>query len=358
MKGLGLRVWLFWRKLRFLLVPVGRRVRVELETDGRQLTFLLVSLHALGYAVHVVGSSIVFRDLLALRRSTQIPFSIGRPPRPCGLAICDTEAALARGQEPRKVLLSYDFFNLDLTAVKMPYFMHPKVYQNGWHHLPVPDPDSLRPVRIGFFGSRDADFYTRHFHFPMLDREQILTTFLDEFSDRIWTVDAQVASWGKHGIAVAIDGKGGDDGHKSFLPLPDYLQALRKCDFFLTPPGWCMPLSHNLIEGTTAGCIPILNCQKFMYPALEDGVNCLSFNDANSLVTALEAALVMSSENIETMRGNVVAYSEKHLTPEGWLDRALADHTGPRTILVNAEEISTGMRLQGCRQLMSGAFPS
>ena len=334
----SLRLQLLLAKARFLATPVHKRVRLHMETDGRHLTFLLVSLHAQGYAVHVVASPMIFRELLALKKSAPIPFIIGGKARRCGLAICDTTAALNRGNEPRNLLLDYDFFSPEKMTPRMPYFMHPGIYHSGLHRLPVPDANSMRPVSIGFFGSRDADFYTRHFHFPLLNREQILAAFLDEFEDLIWMVDVPVQHWGKREFAVAIDNKGGDHNTKAFLSQPDYLAALRQCDFFLSPPGWCMPLSHNLIEGMAAGCIPIINCQDFMHPALEDGVNCLAFHDHSGLLQAIHRALALAPPEVCRMRRAVLHYHKQHLEPRSWLSPALTRTSG--LLLVNAEELS------------------
>lgn len=338
------KIFLLSRKFAFLRTPLARRVRLELATDGRQITFLLVSLHALGYAVHVVGSPMVFRELLALRNSAALPFIIGGPVRECGMAIADTKEALERGAELKKLLLDYDYFSATSEAPRMPYFMHPAVYAAGLHKLAVPSSEAPRKIRVAFFGSRDADFYTRDFHFPILNREQVLESFIREFEDRIWKVNRPVESWTKREIAVAIDTKGGDRGDKNFLPMADYLEALRQCDFFLSPPGKCMPHSHNLIEGMAAGCIPILNYPEFINPPLEDGVNCLAFRSTEDLRRAIGQALQMPPIKIKEMRGRLLAYYTTNLIPRKWLKNHLEYRATSPAIRVNAEEISIALK--------------
>jgi len=343
--NLSQRWFLIRRKLAFLRTPVAKRVRLELTTDGRQITYFLVSLHALGYAVHVVGSPMVFRDLLLLRRSTALPFIIGGKARDTGVAMADTEGALERGNEPLKLLLDYDFFNPERKELRIPYFMHPVVYAKGLHQIASPADDAPRPIRIGFFGTRDAEFYRQRFYFPMLNREQILESFLTGFQERIWKVNAPVNQWQTREIVVAIDGLGGDRSAKSFLPLPEYFDALRKCDFFLSPPGCCMPLSHNMIEGMAAGCIPIINCPDFFDPPLVDGKTCLAFETLQDLAIVLQRALEMNEDSRKVMRHHVRKYYLDHLVPESWFEGVLAMTKGKHLILVNAEEVSMRLRM-------------
>ncbi len=338
------RIFHLHRKLRFLLTPLSRRVRLDLETDGRHLTFLLVSLYEKGFVVYVPASPIVYRELLSLRKSAPIPFIVGGPPRPCGIALCDTEAAIHRGTEPRQLRLDYRYFDQTLNFPRMPYFMHPNAYARGYHLLSQPRAEAHRPIRIGFFGSRDATFYTKHFHFPILNREQILETFLTRFQEKIWRVDAPVEEWTQHDIALSIDGKGGDRDQKNFLPQGDYFQALRKCDFLLVPPGWCMPLSHALIEGMAAGCIPILNSADSLVPRLDNGANCLTFRAAHELEAAVGTALSMPAETIDRMRRKVADYYLEYLSPGKWFDRLPSDRQGSLAVLVNAEEASLGIK--------------
>ena len=91
MNFLQKKIWIAWSKFRFLRLPVEKRVRLEVTTDGRHLTFLLVSLYEAGYGVQVVGSPAVFRELICLRKSAPMPFVIGGKERECGISISDRE---------------------------------------------------------------------------------------------------------------------------------------------------------------------------------------------------------------------------------------------------------------------------
>ena len=339
------KLWLAKSKLLFLLTPKENRVRLEIAVDGRQLTYLLVSLQALGYALHVVESPMLFRELLCLKTSTPIPFIFGGAERACDLVISDRYEVVERAtkQGVRAILLDSDFFSEGRTESRMPYFMHPSVYHAGLHRLPTPPIEKERPVRIGFFGTRDATFYTENFHFPMMNREQILSYFLGEFGEKILEGCPPVSSWERQNIVTVVDERGGDRDRqaKTFLPQKEYLNALRACDFFLSPPGVSMPLSHNLVEGMASGSIPILNSWEYLDPHLTHGVNCLTFTDEAGLKRVVEEALAMDAEKIRSMRRAVREYYDEYLTPAKWLGRFLSKHSqGGATLLVNAEEVS------------------
>ena len=342
MNSLQKRLWLAKSKLLFLLTPKVQRVRVEIAVDGRQLTYLLVSLQALGYALQVVESPMLFRELLCLKSSTPIPFIFGGAEKACSLVISDQHDVVERAQMQgvRAILLDSDFFTPGRTESRMPYFMHPSVYHAGLHRLPPPPPGKVRPVKIGFFGTRDATFYTENFHFPMMNREQILSCLLGEFGEKITKGLPPVSSWERQDIVTVIDARGGDRDRqaKTFLPQREYLHALRASDFFLSPPGVSMPLSHNLVEGMAAGSIPILNSWEYLDPHLTHGLNCLTFTDEAGLKSVVDDVLAMSVYKIQEMRCNVIKYYKAHLEPKKWISSIIIK--GAKKILVNAEELS------------------
>jgi len=229
-------------------------------------------------------------------------------------------------------------------ALRMPYFMHPSVYHRGLHKRRSlgtaldSTAEQSRRFRIGFFGTHDRDFYTRYYHFPGMNRFEILEVFLKRFGDRMVQVSCAPEQWPDSEIVVAMDERGGDRQGKSFLSQDHYWEALRECDFVLSPPGWCMPVSHNLIEAMFCGAIPITNAGAFMAEPLADGENCLEFPGEADLIAAIEKALSMSDQEIEKMREAVSKFYDKNLNPRvfaGKIGGARVDR-----VLVNAEEKS------------------
>ena len=474
MNFLQKKFWIAWSKFRFLSLPVERRVRLEVTTDGRHLTFLLTALGEAGYGVHVVGAPFIFRELMLLRKSVPLPFVIGGKERECGISITDQPSTLDSGLSTLFVL-DYDYFsglmerveprisriytdgqqgdaqgtcagdafsnpstselarasgNTSLTrsannpalayragelgsdggnqpadsevflegqsqaglqtgnqkdrntraandpsasrensssvsirvisgkktstapqALRMPYFMHPSVYHRGLHKRRSPSTalDSAakrrRRFRLGFFGTHDREFYTKHYHFPGMNRFEILEVFLQKFGNSIKHLRGFPRDWDPFEMAVSIDSRGGDRNGKSFLSQEHYFEALRECDFVLSPPGWCMPVSHNLVEAMFCGAIPIINSGAFMAPPLENGANCLEFFGEVDFIATIEKALVLSDLEVEQMRAAVLEHYDRFLEPKGFVEELVSNESG--RAFVNAEENSVRLVFPG-----------
>jgi hypothetical protein len=212
--------------------------------------------------------------------------------------------------------------------------------EGAYHPLPVTSysPQRRRRFRIGFFGTHDREFYTAHYHFPGMNRFDILEVFFEKFGDSFVNLEGAPQGWKTAQIAVSIDSKGGDRRGKFFLSQDHYFEALKKCDFVLSPPGWCMPISHNLIEAVFCGAIPITNGGAFMAEPLVDDVNCLAFENEERLVAVIERALAMDADEVSRMRLAVRDYYERFLEPKVFGETLVHSESG--RVLVNAEENS------------------
>jgi glycosyltransferase involved in cell wall biosynthesis len=151
--------------------------------------------------------------------------------------------------------------------------------------------------------------------------------------------------WDPCEIAVSIDARGGDRRGKTFLSQDHYFEALQECDFVLSPPGWCMPVSHNLIESMFCGAIPITNGGAFMAEPLADDVNCLAFEDEEGLVAVIECALAMNAGEVARVREAVRDYYERFLDSKAFGERFI--RTNSTRIFVNAEENSVPLVFPG-----------
>ena len=236
-------------------------------------------------------------------------------------------------------------------ALRMPYFMHPSVYHRGLRKRRSPRTalDSAakqrRRFRIGFFGTHDREFYTAHYHFLGMNRFEILEVFLQKYGNWMTHLRGFFKDWDPCEIAVSIDERGGDRSGKAFLSQDHYFEALHECDFVLSPPGWCMPVSHNLIEAMFCGAIPITNGGPFMAEPLADGANCLAFENEEGLVAALEGALAIDDCEVARMRKAVRDYYDRFLEPKAFGELAMQSNSS--RILVNAEEHSVPLLFPG-----------
>ncbi len=116
----------------------------------------------------------------------------------------------------------------------------------------------------------------------------------------------------------------------------------------LSPPGWCMPVSHNLAEAMFCGAIPITNGGTSMAEPLVDGENCLAFSGEADFVAGMEKVLSMSDQEIEKMRVTVWDYYGRFLNPKAFGPGL--GMTGFDRILVNSEEKS----VPGVRDCQTG----
>lgn len=326
------RLWLRQSRWRFDRLPAERRVRLEIGTDGRQLSFLLSAIHGAGFGVQLARGPMLFRELLSLRRRMPLAARVDASEIDCALTLSDAPQAPAG-----PVQISYDVFSPGRYGARMPYGMHPSVYYRGVHRRPW-DPerhqDAARPIRVGFYGTHDPDFYSRNYAFPGLNRSELLQEFLSRYGEQLTPVPTSQATT----FAVSIDHRGGELQPKRFLPQRAYLHTLRRTAFVLCLPGWCMPISHSLIEALYCGAIPITNGHAFMDPPLSHSIEALTFTTIAEFHAAIQEALAMPPERIAAMRQAVARYYQQHLEPTAWWQRFVESRAS--RLLMNAEELS------------------
>lgn len=112
----------------------------------------------------------------------------------------------------------------------------------------------------------------------------------------------------------------------------DWLGTIARAHFFLACPGVRYPMSHNLIEAMAVGCIPITQYPEMFFPALENGKNCLTFNNEAELLAITNKTISMSDADIATMKQAAICYYESYLAPTTSIQRLLK-HQSNRTSL-------------------------
>ena len=175
-----------------------------------------------------------------------------------------------------------------------------------------------RNIRI-FFSGTCAQVYER-MSFDMMNRFKSIQIIQDNYKGKIKYLktkkDIVNVLAERQEIIFCVNEITLDTTVKHLLKARKYCEFLRKSDFFLALPGYSMPHSHNCIEAMACGTIPVLNYAEYFYPPLEDGVNCIIFNDDKNLIENITRVLNMNEKKIELMHKNVEVYYENYLSPE------------------------------------------
>jgi hypothetical protein len=240
-----------------------------------------------------------------------------------------------------RVQLSIDWFSADTrkAGIVMPYFIHPELrrFENEFPSMK----SEHRPICIGFAGTIHDRKYRDSFSFPIMTRGDVFDALTSRFADRIAVLRTREEynsnSWHTRSIIIVSVDNTDDTVAKHILRDREYPRFLGKCAFFLAPPGFCMPLAHNIIEAMFLGAVPITNYARYFYPPLQDGVNCLSFDTPEELYHAVDRALRMTAEDRALLRAGVDKYVATFLTTEAFGKRLRSELTKTNLIIVNDE---------------------
>jgi len=232
------------------------------------------------------------------------------------------DRSCSRREWRKSIQIRFDVFSAyKLThPIIMPYPVHP--LQSG-----IDLPLRLERLRknekkLRIFFSGDTKGYTQNrIHYPKtkLPRLVVIETILEQLGDI--TIHAK--------DEATLDTLfGGDyfnncalvDTSRLWINPAEWLSLLSKTDFFICPPGYCMPMCHNVIEAMAVGAIPIINYPEWFNPTLSHMENCIVFDDRNDLVSKLESALELSKQKISEMRINAIDYYESYLNPSRFVD--------------------------------------
>ncbi|TVR37609.1 MAG: hypothetical protein EA392_12300 [Cryomorphaceae bacterium] len=196
----------------------------------------------------------------------------------------------------------------------LPFVMHPSQYGK----LRDTTDSEKRRIKVFFSGNTHPKSYNQpqlRSLFGVMTRSEIHRAVLDDLAPFLNTrLNGDVSrpvwwlSWQWQQGEPAPDNRIGND---------EWMDFLFNSDFFVACPGVNMPLSHNLIEAMYAGCIPILPYASWLYPALKDGENCLTFSGRESLIQCIQKALSMPDGELKAMRQAVQQYYSDHLHPDG-----------------------------------------
>ena len=258
----------------------------------------------------------------------------------------------------KKMQVKFDVFSTYRITdpLIMPYPVHPLL---SGADLPV-RLEKLRKneKRLRIFFSGDTSGYTKNrIHYPntKLPRLEVIETILEQLGDKTIHVKNEIVlkrlfdgDFIKSCVIV--------DTSRLWIDPADWLPDLSKTDFFICPPGYSMPMCHNVIEAMAVGAVPVINYPEWFTPTLRHMEDCIVFGDRKDLVRKIEAVLDMGQQEVSEMRHRVIDYYENNLCPGKFIRDIEAREEDSITVLMITDEntIKNASRLNGKSILIRG----
>lgn len=234
----------------------------------------------------------------------------------------------------RTVLIDYEHHRAGAGEFALRFGLNPTIVAERFDPITA-DLVSPRPNGVYFAGNIDDKGYDRDVlrdRYGVATRRELIRLLQD--SDQLPTPfvptdPAMVDRLGDgHPIALAIVAG-------SRVSPADYLNRMAEADFFLGCPGTQMPMCHNLIEALAVGTIPILEYEKYTEPALEDGVNCLTFRGTEDAERVIRRALDMGPAEKERLRRGAHEFYLQNHAPGRMVASMLALNSDRVTLVMN-----------------------
>lgn len=247
------------------------------------------------------------------------------------IRVSDRYDADAGPQCQRQLLMDYRFdYLLDRQGFPLPFPMFPGIYATGADRQLDTLRQGERPWAVFFGGSFRAERYSMSAIsevYKKLPRALALAALQNGLGER-YVEPRSEESWeqqsarGQDGVLVL------NTGHVSVSPAT-WLGLIAKGRFFLALPGVSYPMSHNLVEALAVGSVPITEYPELFFPALEDGVNCLTFRGEDGLLETVKRAMSMPKEDAQRLSLAAMAYYDTYLAPKAVIANLLAVEGDP-----------------------------
>lgn len=331
--------YLFRRKI----TTNGKTVFVDVSDPRleRYLYGLLKMFDIAGWNV-----SIRFRPwlLLNLRNHSEWIYDIAslsicyRKPNEAALFLTDTRNILD------SIWINTDYFSERRSeqSFSMPFSMHPSVYHQG----KLESINKLRTkrkfVRVFIGGTLDHPDYENFgigSQFGLVDR--IAIRKIVERESKLLGNFVEVLT---RDHALRILGEGSEIDflllRHNVLNIEEWLELMASSDFFLAPPGFMMPFSHNIIEAMAVGTVPITEYGNYFIPELTSGRECVTFKSEKEVIDAVIRAISSTGEERTELRNNTLSYYDLHLNPESVIENLNAVSKNVRELCIVAGHLS------------------
>lgn len=207
----------------------------------------------------------------------------------------------------------------------MPFPMFPAIYAAGQDQQLENLRSNPKRWRIFFGGDAQAEKYNKSSIrdiYQKLTRSDIFSLMQNRLAPEKLLVlsnqdDLEIARELELNLLVLMNNR------QCKVAPEQWLATLALSEFFLACPGVRYPMSHNAIEAMAVGSIPIIQYPELFFPALEDGKNCLVFDDEESLLYTIERALHMSEQEKQQLKQNAMDYYDQYLAPKITIERLL-----------------------------------
>lgn len=324
---------------------------IKIDNDtGRYLYHLVTEFEAAGFAIAYTDR---FRFLATMEAKACKKLLLGHPfsivpvdslPESCSVVVTDTPA-IYQQQEVKCITVEYEHIRPheeDSAAFTLPFFVHPDVHESGQveRFLESADTSRDRPMSILFAGNAKAPKYDA----PVLAEEYKVLS-------RVKALQIAEGKLGPNRVRRPLELNKlnpPSEQRQSLtiattqdlrIPSAQWIDTLALADFYFACPGVEMPLCHNLIESLAAGSIPILQYPQYLTPALKDGINCLVFHDKQSLIEALEKALVMPALEVAQLKQAAQQYYRDYEQPGTFSKQMLSSTKQHLYLYLNAYRI-------------------
>jgi hypothetical protein len=211
--------------------------------------------------------------------------------------------------------IDFNYYNnSNSNSLFVPFGMHPEARLRGLDHQSYSRPPADR-IRIFCAGNLSYPEYrsdTISAHFSLMNRATAITTILNHFPNSA-SFKSQDIKHPDFTSPICLV-----DQAKDGLDMESYFSILECSTFIFCPPGVNHPHCHNIFEGMSRGCIPILEYPHLFHPRLTPGVDCLAFHGENDLIKTLKHALSLNTQQICILRNNVSSFYNRYYRPENF----------------------------------------
>jgi len=324
--------WYLHQLVRALVEPTpAPTAEVYLDVEHRSRRFLLLAhlFHGAGVSLRVHWT---WKQFLPLNQNGYGAFSlagvvlkVGRRARSNSvLTISDGSVPLPR--RPRKLLqVKYSPGStpnpLPERTIFIPISFHPNLMSERWYERAHALAQGESRSMLGFFaGNFDPAVYDKaHFQteYGMLNRYQVLQIVLSpEFREWVYEPTSWEQFENDRRAGLLVDRFVVIDVRRFSVPQELWLETLSQAQYFLAPPGYTQPFSHNVVEALSVGTVPILNYGHLFRPQMVNEVDVLAFDTEDSLRRLLRRLRDRQTPSWIELKNRAWLYQRNNLSPQ------------------------------------------